>query len=112
MNDYIKQSFQKFKQFFLQASTVQPPSSQYGYDEYNDVIMLTKPVIYITVKELIRTHTVQRVWLLCVFYLVPILSPVTAASGTRGSISSRTERPAEGTVIRPGTDTLGGDTIR
>lgn len=57
MNGYIQTAFQKFKQFFLEASTVEPPSSRFGYDEYTDVIMLTKPVIYISVKELIRTHS-------------------------------------------------------
>ena len=59
MNVYIQTAFQKFKQFFLEASTVEPPSSRFGYDEYTDVIMLTKPVIYISVKELIRTHSVR-----------------------------------------------------
>ena len=59
MNGYIQQAFQRFKSFFLAASTVEPPSQKFGYDEYTDVIMLTKPVIYISVKELIRTHTVS-----------------------------------------------------
>ena len=59
MNGYIQQAFQRFKQFFLAASTVEPPNQRFGYDEYTDVIMVTKPVIYITVKEVLRTHTVS-----------------------------------------------------
>jgi hypothetical protein len=57
MNEYIQKAFDKFKQFFLAASTVDPPNQKFGYDEYTDVIMVTKPVIQISVKELIRTHT-------------------------------------------------------
>ena len=60
MNGYIQKAFEKFKEFFLAASTVESPAEKFGYDEYTDVIMLTKPVIYITVKELLRTHTVSH----------------------------------------------------
>ena len=59
MNGYIQKAFERFKQFFLAASTVDPPNQKFGYDEYTDVIMVTKPVIYITVKEVLRTHTVS-----------------------------------------------------
>ena len=59
MNGYILKAFDRFKQFFLDASTVESPRQRFGYDGYTDVIMLTKPVIYISVKELIRTHTVS-----------------------------------------------------
>lgn len=60
MNPYIMESFQRFRQFFLETSTVEPPSVIFGYDEYTDVIMVTKPVIQISVKELIRTHSVRN----------------------------------------------------
>ena len=59
MNSYIQKAFERFKQFFLAASTVDPPNQKFGYDEYTDVIMVTRPVIYITVKEVLRTHTVS-----------------------------------------------------
>ena len=32
---------------------------KFGIDEYSDVIMLTKPVIYISVKEICSTHSVS-----------------------------------------------------
>ena len=45
--------------FFLQASTVPSAEEKFGIDEYSDVIMLTKPVIYISVKEICSTHSVS-----------------------------------------------------
>ena len=46
--------------FFLQASTVASAEEKFGIDEYSDVIMLTKPVIYISVKEICSTHSVSN----------------------------------------------------
>ena len=37
-------------------STVEEPESRFNIDEYTDVVMLTKPVIYITVQEVCDTH--------------------------------------------------------
>jgi len=57
MNPYIKEAFGRFREFFLRASTVVPPDQRLGIDEYSDVTMLTKPVIYISVKEICSTHS-------------------------------------------------------
>ena len=46
------------REFFLRASTVDPPDKKLGIDEYSDVTMLTKPIIYISVKEICSTHSV------------------------------------------------------
>ncbi len=38
---------------------VDPPDKKLGIDEYSDVTMLTKPIIYISVKEICSTHSVS-----------------------------------------------------
>ena len=37
------------------------PEVKLGIDEYSDVTMLTKPVIYISIKEICSTHSVSGV---------------------------------------------------
>lgn len=46
------------RDFFLRASTVETAEAKFGIDEYSDVIMLAKPVIYISAKEICSTHQV------------------------------------------------------
>ena len=48
------------REFFLRASTVDPPGKKLGIDEYSEVTRLTKPVIYISVKEICSTHSVSH----------------------------------------------------
>ncbi|KAL5481649.1 hypothetical protein EMCRGX_G021851 [Ephydatia muelleri] len=57
MNPYIQEAWGKFRDFFSKASTVETAEERFGIDEYSDVIMLTKPVIYISVKEVVSTHS-------------------------------------------------------
>ena len=47
------------RDFFLRASTVETAETKFGIDEYSDVIMLAKPVIYISAKEICSTHQVS-----------------------------------------------------
>lgn len=56
LNSYITESFIKFKKFFVDASTVQDAEENFGIDQYSDVTMVTKPVVYMTVQEIIDTH--------------------------------------------------------
>lgn len=56
INPYIEEAFKKFRDFFLRASTVETAEAKFGIDEYSDVIMLAKPVIYISAKEICSTH--------------------------------------------------------
>ncbi|KAK2564429.1 Ras GTPase-activating-like protein IQGAP1 [Acropora cervicornis] len=46
-----------FRRFFLEVSTVEEPENHFNIDEYTDVIMVTKPAIYISVQEICDTHT-------------------------------------------------------
>lgn len=48
-----------FRSFFLRASTVDDAETYFSVDEYTDVVTLTKPTIYISVKEIISTHSVR-----------------------------------------------------
>ncbi len=48
------------REFFLRASTVDSPEVKLGIDEYSDVTMLAKPVIYISIKEICSTHSVRK----------------------------------------------------
>ncbi|KAJ7389576.1 hypothetical protein OS493_030260 [Desmophyllum pertusum] len=45
------------RRFFLEVSTVEEPEGNFNIDEYTDVVMVTKPVIYISVQEICDTHT-------------------------------------------------------
>ena len=46
-----------FRRFFLEVSTVEEPENHFIIDEYRDVVMVTKPAIYISVQEICDTHT-------------------------------------------------------
>ncbi|XP_067878649.1 ras GTPase-activating-like protein IQGAP1 isoform X2 [Heterodontus francisci] len=56
MNDYLFQSQQRFRTFFRAACDVPEPEEWFNVDEYSEMVSLNKPVIYITVGELINTH--------------------------------------------------------
>ena len=56
MNPYVTVAWERFKEFFLKASTVESPEVKFGFDEYHDFVMLSKPVIYISVREVCSTH--------------------------------------------------------
>lgn len=40
----------------MEAANVEKPENKFNIDEYSDVVMLTKPVIYISIKEICDTH--------------------------------------------------------
>ena len=47
------------RKFFIDASTVDAAEQQFNIDEYSDITMVTKPVVYMTVQEIIDTHQVE-----------------------------------------------------
>ncbi|XP_053573714.1 ras GTPase-activating-like protein IQGAP1 [Bombina bombina] len=57
INEYLSQSFQKFRRFFQSACEVPEPEDRFNVDEYSDLVTLTKPVIYISIGEIVNTHT-------------------------------------------------------
>uniref|UniRef100_A0A8C5UF72 IQ motif containing GTPase activating protein 1 n=1 Tax=Malurus cyaneus samueli TaxID=2593467 RepID=A0A8C5UF72_9PASS len=57
INEYLLQSYQKFRRFFQAACEVPELQDKFNIDEYSDLVTLTKPVIYISIGEIINTHT-------------------------------------------------------
>ncbi|XP_075620616.1 ras GTPase-activating-like protein IQGAP1 isoform X2 [Balearica regulorum gibbericeps] len=57
INEYLSQSYQKFRRFFQAACEVPELQDKFNIDEYSDLVTLTKPVIYISISEIINTHT-------------------------------------------------------
>uniref|UniRef100_A0A3B3XMM3 IQ motif containing GTPase activating protein 2 n=1 Tax=Poecilia mexicana TaxID=48701 RepID=A0A3B3XMM3_9TELE len=57
MNNYISQTYEKFRSFFQAACDVPEPEEKFNVDEYSDMVTLSKPVIYISIEEIINTHS-------------------------------------------------------
>ncbi|NXU52129.1 IQGA1 protein, partial [Turnix velox] len=57
INEYLSQSYQKFRRFFQAACEVPELQDKFNIDEYSDLVTLSKPVIYISIGEIINTHT-------------------------------------------------------
>lgn len=49
------------RRFFQAACEVPELQDKFNVDEYSDLVTLTKPVIYISIGEIINTHTVSLV---------------------------------------------------
>lgn len=56
MNDYIRQSHEKFKKYCVEACEVPEPEDFFHIDQYSDIVTIAKPSIYISVQEIIDTH--------------------------------------------------------
>lgn len=57
MNNYLSQTYEKFRNFFQAACIVPEPEEKFNIDEYSDMVTLSKPVIYISIEEIISTHS-------------------------------------------------------
>ncbi|KAL7836605.1 hypothetical protein AOLI_G00278890 [Acnodon oligacanthus] len=57
MNGYISSTYQKFRVFLQSACDVLAPEEKFNVDEYSDMVTLSKPVIYISIEEIINTHS-------------------------------------------------------
>lgn len=57
MNNYLSQTHQKFRKFFQAACEVPEPEEKFNIDEYSDLVTLSKPIIYISIEEIINTHS-------------------------------------------------------
>ncbi|KAM6125559.1 LOW QUALITY PROTEIN: ras GTPase-activating-like protein IQGAP1 [Phoenicopterus ruber ruber] len=56
INEYLSQSYQKFRRFFQAACEVPELQDKFNIDEYSDLVTVTT-VIYISIGEIINTHT-------------------------------------------------------
>uniref|UniRef100_A0A2K5KMD9 IQ motif containing GTPase activating protein 3 n=1 Tax=Cercocebus atys TaxID=9531 RepID=A0A2K5KMD9_CERAT len=56
LNDYLEETHLKFRKFIRRACQVPEPEERFAVDEYSDMVAVAKPVVYITVGELVNTH--------------------------------------------------------
>lgn len=47
------------RKFICRACQVPEPEERFSIDEYSDMVAVAKPMVYITVGELISTHVVR-----------------------------------------------------
>lgn len=57
INEYLSHAHLKFRRFFQSACEVPELEDKFNVDEYSDLVTLNKPVIYISIGEIINTHT-------------------------------------------------------
>nr|XP_021493377.1 ras GTPase-activating-like protein IQGAP3 isoform X1 [Meriones unguiculatus] len=56
LNSYLEDMHLKFRKFICRACQVPEPEERFSIDEYSDMVAVAKPMVYITVGELISTH--------------------------------------------------------
>ncbi|XP_028984021.1 ras GTPase-activating-like protein IQGAP3 isoform X1 [Betta splendens] len=56
LNQYISHTHSKFRKFLLSVCDVPEPEDRFSMDEYSELLIVNKPVIYISVSELLNTH--------------------------------------------------------
>ncbi|XP_075700515.1 ras GTPase-activating-like protein IQGAP3 [Rhinoderma darwinii] len=56
LNQYLEETHWKFRKFIFTACNIPEPELRFNVDEYSEMVNTIKPVIYITVGELIDTH--------------------------------------------------------
>ncbi|CAK6979525.1 ras GTPase-activating-like protein IQGAP3 [Scomber scombrus] len=56
LNQYISQTHAKFRKFLLGVCDVPEPEDRFSMDEYSELLIVNKPVVYISVSELLNTH--------------------------------------------------------
>jgi hypothetical protein len=60
LNSFIKESHERMRNYFGEICTVQDADEHFGIDEFSDLIVLTKPVVYLSVQEIFDTHKVSK----------------------------------------------------
>lgn len=58
MNPFIKESHELIRNFFYEVCNVSESDEYFGINEYSDLIVLTKPIIYMTVQEIRETYKI------------------------------------------------------
>uniref|UniRef100_A0A8C8ZH59 IQ motif containing GTPase activating protein 3 n=1 Tax=Prolemur simus TaxID=1328070 RepID=A0A8C8ZH59_PROSS len=56
LNNYLEEMHLKFRKFICRACQVPEPEERFAMDEYSDMVAVAKPMVYITVGELVNTH--------------------------------------------------------
>ena len=55
-NEFILEKYEIFKIYIFKLSTVQTPEEKFGFDEFTDLIMISKPIVRLSAKDIISTH--------------------------------------------------------
>ncbi|XP_062255782.1 ras GTPase-activating-like protein IQGAP3 [Platichthys flesus] len=56
LNQYIGQTHHRFRRFLLSVCDVPEPEERFSVDEFSELLVVSRPVIYISVSELLNTH--------------------------------------------------------
>ncbi|XDV39519.1 hypothetical protein PO909_008752 [Leuciscus waleckii] len=56
LNQYISHTHTRFRKFLRAVCDVPEPEERFNIDEYSETLILNRPVIYISISELINTH--------------------------------------------------------
>uniref|UniRef100_A0A8C2I3D5 IQ motif containing GTPase activating protein 3 n=1 Tax=Cyprinus carpio TaxID=7962 RepID=A0A8C2I3D5_CYPCA len=59
LNEYITHTHSRFRKFLRAVCDVPEPEERFNIDEYSETLILNRPVIYISISELINTHRVS-----------------------------------------------------
>uniref|UniRef100_A0A8C6SPK9 IQ motif containing GTPase activating protein 3 n=1 Tax=Neogobius melanostomus TaxID=47308 RepID=A0A8C6SPK9_9GOBI len=59
LNEYIANTHLKFRRFLAAVCDVPEPEERFSVDEYSELLNVNKPVIYISLSELLNTHQVH-----------------------------------------------------
>ncbi|KAL4646730.1 ras GTPase-activating-like protein IQGAP3 [Arapaima gigas] len=99
LNDYITLTHARFRSFLRAACDVPEPEERFNIDEYSEMVVLNKPVIYISISELINTHKLllEHQDSLCPDPSDPLLELL----GDLGNVASIQDLVGEG-VVNPG----------
>ena len=56
LNPFIQEKYQIFKVYMLKLSTVQTPEEKFGFDEFTDLVQISKPIVRLSAKDIVSTH--------------------------------------------------------
>ncbi|XP_008296555.1 ras GTPase-activating-like protein IQGAP3 [Stegastes partitus] len=56
LNQYISQTHSKFRRFLQSVCDVPEPEDRFNVDEFSELLIVNRPVVYISVSELLNTH--------------------------------------------------------
>lgn len=58
LNPFIKESHEMIRNYFYEVCNVCEADEYFGINEYSDLIVLTKPIVYMTIQEISDTHKI------------------------------------------------------
>uniref|UniRef100_UPI0037E922AB ras GTPase-activating-like protein IQGAP3 n=1 Tax=Semicossyphus pulcher TaxID=241346 RepID=UPI0037E922AB len=56
LNEYISHTHDRFRKFLVYVCDVPEPEDRFNMDEYSELLIVHKPVVYISVSDLLNTH--------------------------------------------------------